>query len=110
MGYTIWHGPEASFPNGVRLRRLLATGGGAQSTLWRQIVSDITGLRREYVPDADGPVGGAYVAGIALGWFSDFETLHLEVYDRLYPVFCELHACLHPAYAQHSNAMRIPGS
>ena len=91
----------------------LASGGGAKSKLWRQIVSDITGLHQEYVPDAEGAVGCAYVAGIALGWYKDFENLRDWVvvedvtepnpdaqaaYEKYYRLFNEMHDYLKPVF------------
>jgi xylulokinase len=126
FGYSIRHGLEACFPGGVPLRRLVATGGGARSPLWRQIVSDITGLQQEYVPEADGPIGAAYVAGLAIGWFRDFELLQRDwversdstapdrevkgVYDLLYPFYRDLHEWLRQAYAVHHRLVRAPGA
>ncbi len=114
-GYSIRDGLETSYPQGSPIRRMVATGGGARSALWRQIVSDITGLPQSYVPDADGPLGAAYVAGLALGWFEDFEPLRRtwvrkagttepdpaarRVYDRLYPIYRRLHRDLRQASA-----------
>jgi xylulokinase len=117
FGFNIRHGLECFYPQGHPIKRLIATGGGASSLLWRQIVSDITGLRQEYVPDADGPVGCAYMAGIALGWFTDFETLqkdwvkvtavtepHPETqakYNANYQIYVELHGALKPVFRRH---------
>jgi xylulokinase len=93
---------------------MVATGGGARSELWRQVVSDITGLPQSYVAESDGPLGAAYVAGLALGWFEDFKPLRRNwvrsaattqpnpatrgVYDRHYPVYRRLHRDLRQAF------------
>ncbi|RCK72097.1 MAG: Carbohydrate kinase, FGGY [Anaerolineae bacterium] len=74
-GYSIRYGLECAYPNGYSFRRLVATGGGAKSRLWRQIVSDIIGIDQDYVPHAEGTIGAAYVAGLALGIFKDFKNL-----------------------------------
>lgn len=123
-GYSIRDGLETSYPGSSPIKRLIATGGGARSPLWRQIVSDITGLPQGYVPDADGPLGGAYTAGLALGWFKDFEPLRQEwvhsaaltepdpragrVYDALYPVYRELHQSLRATFARHQASLHGP--
>ncbi|HVL68787.1 MAG TPA: FGGY-family carbohydrate kinase [Vicinamibacterales bacterium] len=44
----------------------LAAGGGARSNLWRQIVSDVTGLTQVYRPSADRGVGSALLAAAAI--------------------------------------------
>jgi xylulokinase len=117
FGYIIRHGFETFYPQGHPLSRVVATGGGAKSPLWRQIVSDITGFRQEYVPEAEGAIGSAYVAGIAIGWYQDFEPLrndwvkveaHTEpdkktqpIYDDYFPVFRDLHQSLKTNFIQH---------
>jgi xylulokinase len=117
FGYIIRHGFETFYPQGHPLSRVVATGGGAKSPLWRQIVSDITGFRQEYVPEAEGAIGSAYVAGIAIGWYQDFEPLrndwvkveaHTEpdkktqpIYDNYFPVFRDLHQSLKTNFIQH---------
>ncbi len=111
-GYSIRYGLESSYPEGNPLRRLVATGGGARSPLWRQIVSDITGMPQDFVEEADGPLGAAYVAGLAIGMFHDFDCLQKEwvkvsavtkpdpvakkLYDQYYRIFVELHKALQP--------------
>ncbi len=119
-GYSIRDGLETSYSQGSPIRRLVATGGGARSPVWRQVVSDITGLPQAYVPEADGPIGSAYVAGLALGWFEDFEPLrrtwvrkagttepdpaNREAYDRLFPIYRRLHRDLREAFRDHRQA------
>jgi xylulokinase len=119
-GYSIRHGLETYYPEGHSLRRLVATGGGARSPLWRQIVSDITGIRQDYVPEADGPLGAAYVAGLAVGLFPDFEVLRnqwvrvsaatepdpntREIYNRYYPIYVGLHEDLEKRFKQLHEA------
>jgi len=119
-GYSIRDGLETSYPQGSPIRRMIATGGGARSALWRQVVSDITSLPQSYVPESDGPLGAAYVAGLALGWFDDFEPLkrswvrsegttepnpaNRAAYDRLYPVYRRLHRDLRETFLAHRTA------
>jgi xylulokinase len=114
FGFNIRHGLESFYPGGHPITRLIATGGGARSQLWRQVVSDITGLPQEYVPVADAPLGCAYLAGLALGWFKDFEPLQKEwvqveeitepdeenaaKYEAPYQLYLELHNALEPVF------------
>jgi xylulokinase len=114
-GYTIRYGLESYYPQGNPLKRLIATGGGARSPLWRQIVSDISGIQQEYVPNAEGTLADAYLAGMALGWFQNFDILkeewitvseltqpdpgHYRIYqEEGYPVFVKLHHLLEQFY------------
>jgi xylulokinase len=125
FGYTIRHGLETFYPQGLELKRMVATGGGARSPLWRQIVSDITGLKQAYVAEADGPLGCAYIAGLALGWFEDFKLLedswvkitatvtpnpaNRSAYDAGYAIYRDLHPALQPLFQrQHLLRQRSP--
>jgi xylulokinase len=117
FGFNIRHGLESFYPQGHPIKRLIATGGGARSPLWRQIVSDITGLSQEYVPEADAPVGCAYLAGLALGWFDDFLPLQenwvkvkaktvpnpaiSEQYEGTYQLYLDLHSALRPVFTKN---------
>ena len=48
-----------------------AIGGGARSSLWRQIVSDALGLTLVVNKYSDSSFGTAMLAGVAAGFFSD---------------------------------------
>ena len=114
FGFNIRHGLESFYPQGHPIKRLIATGGGARSPLWRQIVSDITGMSQEYVPEADAPIGCAFLAGLALGWFDDFQALQKdwvkvkaitlpdpkasEKYETAFQIYLELHTALKPVF------------
>lgn len=43
-----------------------SAGGGAKSPIWKQIVSDITGLKQIYLPAANRGVGSAILAGYSI--------------------------------------------
>jgi xylulokinase len=45
--------------------RCFAAGGGARSALWKQIVSDITGLDQRYFPHADRAYGSAVLSALS---------------------------------------------
>jgi xylulokinase len=55
--------------------RLLATGGGARSPLWLQIIADVLGCE-VLAPDAEEPAcrGAAILAAPAAGWFDSLDT------------------------------------
>jgi xylulokinase len=125
FGYELRRGLGTFYPQGVEINRVVATGGGARSSLWLQIVSDITGFRQECIPDADGSLGDAYIAGIALGWYEDFQTLrsdwvevekvtesdpeHKRIYDQLFPLYCDLHKAVKGPYQRHYHSMHHRG-
>lgn len=113
-GYTIRYGLESYYPSGHPLKRLIATGGGARSQLWRQIVTDITRIPQEHAPNAEGSIADAYLAGMAIGYFADFETLlskwlspgevilprpeQSEIYQQGYENFVKVHEILEPLF------------
>ncbi len=125
FGYELRRGLEEYYPEGLTLDRVVATGGGARSPLWRQVVSDITGFRQEYIPEADSSLGDAYLAGIALGWYEDFQQLkdgwievkaitepdpaNQQIYDQLFPFYCSLHNAVDESYWQHYHMMKNAG-
>jgi sugar (pentulose or hexulose) kinase len=122
-GYGIRHGLEEMATRGQdnQLKRVVATGGGARSLLWRQIVSDIVGIIQEYVSRADAPLADAYLAGYGVGLFPDFETMRqewLEVtsitqprmdmhlqYQPLYEVYRDLHQALSDQFTALDRAL-----
>ena len=57
---------------GVKPREIRATGGGARSALWRQILADVLGCPIVRTQSEEGPAyGAALLAGVAAGVFSD---------------------------------------
>ena len=49
------------------IRMVAAAGGGAQSPVWREIVSNITGLAQRYHPRGSAAFGAAFLAATGLG-------------------------------------------
>lgn len=107
VGYGFRHHVAAMDDAGLSINRVKAIGGGAQSDLWRQIVSDITGVVQEYVSNPIGsPLGDAYLAGMGVGVFDDLDQLTeltdvetvttpdesiTSVYDEYYSVYRDLY-------------------
>ncbi len=107
VGYGFRHHVDAVRDVGIDLDTVRAIGGGARSPLWRQIVSDITGVRQEYVADPLGsPLGDAFLAGYGIGVFEDVGRVKTEteitgttepdpetgrVYDEYYEVYRDLY-------------------
>lgn len=124
-GYSIRYGLESTYPQGYSFRRLVATGGGAKSHFWRQIVSDILGVGQDYVPNSEGTIGAAYVAGLAIGIFKDFKELIESwvsvqettipdesqrcAYERGYQAFRMLHEDLQEIFFKHQNIVQDVG-
>jgi sugar (pentulose or hexulose) kinase len=77
------HGVEASLEGGVE--RFIAVGGGAKSTLWGQVIADITNkpVYISAVADASA-LGAAIQAAYGVGLFSDI-TMAAQTMTRLNP-------------------------
>jgi xylulokinase len=91
----------------VPLRRVHSVGGGSKNRAWTQIMSDVLGVEQRCFPETMGaPFGDAYLAGLGVGIFSDFEPLkeswirggyrvtpnpdNKMVYDRMYPLYLDV--------------------
>lgn len=72
-GYVLAARLQQALPQPVR--RLFASGGGARSSTWRSIVSNMLGLPQYYTPAGSGALGVAYLAAQASGAFPDLETI-----------------------------------
>jgi xylulokinase len=98
------HGLEVVQKTGVKVERVVSTGGGTKNHLWTQVVSDVLGRDQEILINAYGaPYGDAYLAGIGAGLFTDLVPLRdvwkretrmvrwnperKELYDRYFEVY-----------------------
>jgi xylulokinase len=114
FGYEIYRSVVELEGRGTSLSRVVASGGGAQSRLWRQIVSDITGMSQEYVESGDAARGAAFLAGYGVGLIKALGAMrekwlrvehvttpcperHLT-YKRLFTVYQALDSALGPHY------------
>jgi xylulokinase len=108
VAYGVRHHVDLMAEVGIVPRRLVAVGGGSQSELWTQIVSDVTGQTLECVEQPIGPaLADAFLAGYGIGLFEDFvplaehwvrvgRTVHPDarataVYDEYYRVYRRLY-------------------
>lgn len=109
--YALQHNLETANDAGVYPTGLIATGGAANSLLWTQIKSDVTGLPITVSDnDAAGCLGAAILAGVGTGVYSDFETAvrqtvtttrqhkpdpeNRAVYDTRYKTYREIYESL----------------
>lgn len=74
VAFSLRHNLEVAVSAGASVQALRAMGGAANSPLWMQIKSDITGKRIE-VPSSDTAtaLGAAMLAGVGTGIYLDFE-------------------------------------
>jgi len=76
VAYAMRFSLEAAWETGLRINRATLVDGGARSQLWRQIISDVTGVRMSYIPGAQGaPLGDAILAGMGTGAISDHRVI-----------------------------------
>jgi xylulokinase len=56
---------------GLSIEQIRATGGGAKSALWRQIIADVLGVELVTTSNTEGPAfGAALLAGVASGVYT----------------------------------------
>jgi xylulokinase len=112
VGYAFRQGFDEVRP---RVRRVIATAGGAASLLLRQIIADVLEVPIAYHPHSSGALGIAFLAGHATQYLTDFRAIKtawlvdpvvvkpqpaaIEIYRQLYPVYCHLDRSLEPAFA-----------
>lgn len=102
------HNLETAEQAGAEVQVLRAMGGSANSLLWTQIKSDLTG-KKVIVPSSDTAttLGAAILAGVGIGMYRDFEEavkltveekrIHepnpekQEAYEKTYRIYRELY-------------------
>jgi len=100
------------------VREINIIGGGANSDVWCQIFSDVTGKKINQIerPQEATSRGAGLIAAVALGVYKNFEEIksyvpikkvfmpqkNREIYDELYPVFKSLYR-LHAPLAKKLN-------
>lgn len=74
VAYSLKHNLDIAESVGAHVKELLAVGGSANSALWMQIKSDITG-KSLAVPFSDTAttLGAALLAGVGVGMYENFE-------------------------------------
>lgn len=113
VALSLRHNLEVAEEAGAEVKVLRAMGGSANSRLWTQIKSDITG-KPIVVPASDTAttLGAALLAGVGTGFYSDYEeavqltvseTRRHEpneetsaVYDKIYETYLKLYQSLEP--------------
>jgi xylulokinase len=64
---------------GIEVKRIRITGGGARSSWWTQLKADITNMPIEVVEQSEpGTLGAALLAGLAIGVYDDMEAISIK--------------------------------
>ncbi|MFC2030944.1 xylulokinase [Chloroflexota bacterium] len=102
---------DAFVEMGAKIETMRLIGGGAQSTLWRQILADVYGLpilRPALLAEATS-LGAAIAGGIGVGLFEDFAVAHklvkVEAGEQPDHARSRRYAALHGLYQQTYVAM-----
>ena len=99
---------------GFPVKRVLMSDGGARSSLWREIVTNVIGMDTMYIKNfPSSSLGVAFLAGMACGLFKDWAEINLflkdsqflkydlekhQVYNKYYEIYKELYPALKPFY------------
>jgi xylulokinase len=95
--------------------------GGANSPLWRQIISDILNVECVFAVSSKGaPIGNAVAAGVGVGIFKSYDVVkdwvqlgpktvpNLEnrgLYMKLYSIFRDLYPAVKEQFVRVAEAM-----
>ena len=108
---------DALRAQGVQVDAMRLIGGGAQSSVWRQILADVYGLPillPSLTAEATA-LGAAIAGGVGVGLFPDFsiarrlipveeserpDPAHRQRYDTLYALFQRTYTALEPIFEQ----------
>ncbi|MBQ4347364.1 MAG: xylulokinase, partial [Firmicutes bacterium] len=75
ISFSQWECVEVFREIGVAIEDMMICGGGARSPFWRQMLSDMYGCPVSTMQsDRGGALGGAILAGVGAGIYSDLET------------------------------------
>jgi len=65
---------------GVKVSDIVITGGGAKSSLWRQIIADVTGKTTAFFSVEEATcLGAAILGGVGIGLYSSIEEMCDEI-------------------------------
>ena len=108
VALSLRHNLDVASQAGATVSELRAMGGSANSLLWTQIKSDVTG-KKIVVPSSDTAttLGAVMLAGVGIGMYPNFEEAvertvvlkrshepnpdNKEVYDRNYETYLQLY-------------------
>jgi xylulokinase len=120
--FALRHNVECMRASGVQMNMpVILSEGGAQSRLWRQIISDVLRIPVVFMKDLKGaPVGNALNAGIGTGVFKDYSVVKqwlkisdshepdetaAKEYDKYYEVFRSVYEDVKGNYVKLHKAL-----
>lgn len=102
----------------IKINKIISTGGGAKSSLWTQLKSNITGLVVETPENEEAPsLGAAIIGAVAEEYYPSFEAAvqhavrikntyipeETEHYSHTYETFCKAYQNLQPAFKYNTT-------
>jgi xylulokinase len=117
VGFSLLHNLKTAQEVGAFAQELISVGGSANSAVWTQIKSDITG-KKIHVPFSDNAtaLGAAILAGVGTGIYKDFNdavnnTVHInrthypneknkELYEKYYNLYLRLYENVKDLYKE----------
>ena len=111
VAFSLRHNLDVAKESGAMVKEMYAVGGSANSLVWTQIKSDVTG-KRILVPASDtaATLGAAILAGVGAGMYRDFhegvkktvkvlrthepDASTFPVYEKNYQMYRNLYARL----------------
>ncbi len=120
VAFSLQHNLQTAQQAGTFVKSLRATGGSANSLVWTQLKSDITGKEIEVSSsDTTTTLGAALLAGVGTGLYPDFETAvsrsvrvlrthhpnadNFDIYARQYQRYLALVKCLAPMMTKEAE-------
>jgi len=102
---------------GVDTKQIRITGGGAKSSLWRQIIANVFNREVITMQSDEGPAfGAALLAGVGSGIFNAVdeavaatvftadstmpESENVEKYEKIYPLYTDIYKSLRNTYSK----------
>jgi xylulokinase len=84
VAYAMRYSIEAAHETGIEIKRAMLVNGGAKSSLWRQIITDVTGVDMSYLLGSQGaPLGDAMLAGLGTGVITDHNVIEEWIGEKL---------------------------
>ncbi len=121
--YALKHNLQTAENAAVRVDRLYAVGGAANSSFWTQMKADVTG-KKICVPDSDNAatLGAAILAGIGTGVYPDFDaavktTVKIRkeyipneqnnlLYEKFFQIYLDIYKQLKSTMKKHAEILR----
>ncbi len=84
VAYGFRHHIEVIRDEGLKIKRVFMSNGGAKNELWRQIVADVIGMDAVYIKDHPGSsLGVAFISGKTVEIFQRWEEIENFIRNRI---------------------------